>query len=350
VHARINYTAKHINLELYQQWGVNSVNFEEIAHAIVEKKARWTAQDHPFLKLPEKEILRRTGVAVDKADLAKLRALPKPDVAAIIVDTLPPHRRGDHYKAIVKSLTLRRELSDLIRGLQLEYPVIPPHSLWCLFTSRDWRNVAGGRNCVTSVKDQGGCGSCVAFGISAALESMVLIEHNIETDLSEAELFFCNGRTCAGGWWPTAAIDYVKSKGVAHETCFPYHDHDVLCRKCSLRDGEAISVENSVAIFDVEQRKDYLFSIGPMIAVFEVYPDFGAYSSGVYSPTVAPYPTHPTHCIEVIGFNECTNAWICKNSWGSGWGDGGFFSIAYGACGIDTTFPFWGINKTKWWK
>ena len=47
------------------------------------------------------------------------------------------------------------------------------------------------------------------------------------------------------------------------------------------------------------------------------------------------------HCVEVIGYSEADECWICKNSWGTSWGDGGYFKIAYGQAGIDTEFPFW---------
>jgi C1A family cysteine protease len=53
--------------------------------------------------------------------------------------------------------------------------------------------------------------------------------------------------------------------------------------------------------------------------------------------------------VEVIGFSDLAGCWICKNSWGSGWGDAGFFRIAYGQCGIDSTYPFWGISGTQWY-
>nr|MDO8133672.1 DUF4114 domain-containing protein [Candidatus Njordarchaeum guaymaensis] len=36
--------------------------------------------------------------------------------------------------------------------------------------------------------------------------------------------------------------------------------------------------------------------------------------------------------------------WICKNSWGRGWGEAGWFRIAYGECGIGTRFCFYNVE------
>jgi hypothetical protein len=44
----------------------------------------------------------------------------------------------------------------------------------------------------------------------------------------------------------------------------------------------------------------------------------------------------------VVGYDDDHGCWICKNSWGTGWGEGGFFRIAYGQCGIDA--QMWAIN------
>ena len=63
----------------------------------------------------------------------------------------------------------------------------------------DWRNV-NGVNWTTPMKDQDGCGSCVAFGTLAALEALLRIrtyqDHNRSIDLSEAHLLFCGGGSC----------------------------------------------------------------------------------------------------------------------------------------------------------
>ena len=58
----------------------------------------------------------------------------------------------------------------------------------------DWRDNNG--NFVTPVRDQQFCGSCVAFGTAAVLESMIMIKAGVSKlpiDLSEAQLYFCYG-------------------------------------------------------------------------------------------------------------------------------------------------------------
>jgi C1A family cysteine protease len=175
---------------------------------------------------------------------------------------------------------------------------------------------------------------------------MLVIERNQNSDLSEAELLFCGGGSCQG-WWPDNAIDYLGDQGVAQEECFPYQAHELPCQPCSRRDGEAIKITRTTTLFDVEQRKDYLAFVGPMIAGFTVHADFYAYSSGVYSHVTG--QALGGHCVEVIGYDDFLGCWICKNSWGAGWGEGGFFKIAYGQCEIDSTYPFWGMSGTDWW-
>ena len=63
-------------------------------------------------------------------------------------------------------------------------PAVPPDAI-------DWRN-KDGYDWVTPIRDQQSCGSCVAFGSVATLESLVRIEQNqpyLDIDLSEMHLF-----------------------------------------------------------------------------------------------------------------------------------------------------------------
>ena len=63
----------------------------------------------------------------------------------------------------------------------------------------DWRDYDG----VSSVKNQGGCGSCWAFATAATFEAAIKIRLGIEVDLSEQWLVSCNQDdwSCGGGWY-----------------------------------------------------------------------------------------------------------------------------------------------------
>jgi C1A family cysteine protease len=208
----------------------------------------------------------------------------------------------------------------------------------------DWRNHNG--NHVTLVKDQLDCGSCVSFCTSATVESMASIECGQLLDLSEADLHFCSshGPNC-NGWWPDPAIAEVKTRGIPDEACFPYstafappppNPKGIIGPN---RDARAVKVTTSGTLANVVERKNYLSNVGPCCAVMHVFNDFFSYASGVYHHVTG--PDMGLHCIQVIGYSEAEQCWICKNSWGPGWGNAGFFKIAYGEAGIDTEFPFW---------
>jgi putative hemolysin len=63
----------------------------------------------------------------------------------------------------------------------------------------NWCDLGG----CTSIKSQGSCGSCWAFGTVVPLESAILIKDGVEVDLSEQWLVSCNsdGWSCSGGWF-----------------------------------------------------------------------------------------------------------------------------------------------------
>jgi C1A family cysteine protease len=213
--------------------------------------------------------------------------------------------------------------------------------------STDWRT--GGF--VTSIKDQGECGSCVAFGTCAAVESMARIgkqDPTLAIDLSEAQLFYCYGRQAGrlcegpnGGWWPDGALGAFQSGGVADEACYPYVAGDQNCTNlCSDWQSRATKISASHTIPNPPDMKSWLAGSGPLITCFSVYEDFYPYGSGIYHHVTGGFVGG--HCVCIVGYDEQAGCWICKNSWGPGWGEQGFFQIAYGQCGIDA--EMWAVD------
>jgi C1A family cysteine protease len=97
--------------------------------------------------------------------------------------------------------------------------------------------------------------------------------------------------------------------------------------------------------------KTWLSTKGPLITTMSIYPDFLLYQSGVYIKREVEVLGRDLnvklggHCVCVIGYDETKQAWLCKNSWGSQWGEDGFCWIGYSQIGIDA--QMWGINGFK---
>lgn len=214
----------------------------------------------------------------------------------------------------------------------------------------DLRNV-GGKNFISPIVDQGNCGSCVSFGACATVEGTARVtrnDPNFVIDMSEAHLFYCHARTqgrrCGGangGWWVPPALDAFKNIGVADEACYPYAASDQDCTNlCTDWQNRVTKIKSWTALSAAPDMKTWLSIKGPLAACFTVYDDFFDYRSGVYRHVSGAFAGG--HCISVVGYDDNQQCWICKNSWGSGWGETGYFRIQYGQVGIDQTM--WGVE------
>jgi uncharacterized protein (DUF2345 family) len=215
-------------------------------------------------------------------------------------------------------------------------PTAPPAPKLSAPTSLDWRSNGG--NYVTSIKNQGSCGSCWAFATTGALESATLIaagQPNIDLDLSEQTMLSCSGGgNCEAGGYIDDASEYARNTGLPLETCYPYTGSDGTCSSaCANWQQSAYKIQNWHWIYHagthatVDILKSELATYGPLVTTMAVYSDFFYYTSGVYayaSGYMAGY-----HAIIIVGYDDPGQYFIVKNSWGTGWGEQGFFRIAY---------------------
>ncbi len=208
--------------------------------------------------------------------------------------------------------------------------------------SVDWRN-KNGANWMTSVKDQESCGACVSFATLGTIEARLNIvcqKENLDKDFSEANLFFCGcGNCCNTGWFFEPALEYCRNTGVFENSAFPYTPQNQPCKPSG---SPFMKITSWKSVLTVAERKNLLATKGPLVAGMVVFSDFFSYAGGVYRHVTG--GQEGGHAIVCVGYDDAQGCWICKNSWNTTWGEAGYFKIAYGECGIDTSFAMYDVD------
>uniref|UniRef100_A0A8C6TXV0 Dipeptidyl peptidase 1 n=1 Tax=Neogobius melanostomus TaxID=47308 RepID=A0A8C6TXV0_9GOBI len=216
----------------------------------------------------------------------------------------------------------------------------------------DWRKV-NGVNFVSPVRNQASCGSCYSFATMGMLEARIrILTNNTQTPiLSPQQIVSCSeyAQGCDGGF-PYLIGKYVQDFGVVEESCFPYVAKDTPCGDTQKCRRTYAAQYNYVGGFyggcsEVAMMLE-LVNNGPMAVAFEVYPDFMVYKEGIYHHTGLTDTVNPfeltNHAVLLVGYGRChmtgQKYWIVKNSWGTGWGEEGYFRIRRGSneCSIES--------------
>lgn len=204
-------------------------------------------------------------------------------------------------------------------------------------TFLDWRDIDGA-SYVSGVRNQGVCGSCWDFATIAMLESQAMIalhQPNTDPDFSEQYVLSCigGGNDCDGGSG-SDACDFLQTEGAPNEPCFEYEDDDsVPCSEaCSDAPNQLHRVGEwwyvTTTTYDLDPIRNAL-QWGPLITWMRIHESFEFYQEGdIYSADGSPY-TGENHLVLIVGYDDANQCWIAKNSWGTDWGDDGFFRIAY---------------------
>jgi C1A family cysteine protease len=226
--------------------------------------------------------------------------------------------------------------------------------------SFDLRKATNGANYITSVKDQGLCHTCTAFGVIAAIEGSyhwqkkkAITAANPELDLSENDLFYSNAppmpRPCdVDHWWPRYAVEYCKAHGVKREP----------------DNGTLFNIATATQLVTSNKPQDNIDAIkawissdngGPVATVMVEFADFGLFGENrtgtgdvtdVYEPKGPPRIVGG-HVLCIVGYGP--NYWICKNSWssqtiGGPWNQNGYVRIKMnGRTSIDQ-IDAWGVQ------
>jgi len=206
--------------------------------------------------------------------------------------------------------------------------------------SWDWRQFG----IVTPVKNQGSCGSCWTFSTVGVMESHYLLKYGGKARyFSEQQLVDCAGAFdtygCSGGL-PSHSYEYIMyNGGLTTEDQYPYKGVNQTCQykngmqSISVVGGSINITTDEVAIAQA------LFENGPTSISFTVMPDFKMYKGGIYSNSTCPNgPLDVNHDVVLVGYGteNGTDYWIIKNSWGTTFGENGYFRMQRGVnmCGI----------------
>ncbi len=188
---------------------------------------------------------------------------------------------------------------------------------------------------VSSVKDQKQTSNCWAFSTLAAIEGAALVSGFGKYDLSEKHLrnrtLFDGDHIEDGGNEDKSLAYLTRWDGPVLESQEPFDETDVTSGAFT----PAFHVDQSQIYVGESAIKSAIMEQGPLYTTMCSSDD--KYITGLKTTYYLFGLYQTNHAITVVGWDDKCNvtgvmalgAWLCKNSWGTKWGDDGYFWLSY---------------------
>jgi hypothetical protein len=171
-----------------------------------------------------------------------------------------------------------------------------------------------GKNYVTPVRD----GSCAIAPLAAVEVTLRIAAHNVRLELDHVT---ADDGPLRGRSWMRAATVEVRDASAPGGT-------------------QSRRVRAWRELHTIATMKAWIATYGPLVTILAVREDLYSYASGVYHHVAG--ELEQGQCAVVIGFDDSAGYWIVQNTWGTAWGEHGYFRIAFGECGVDASM--WGAE------
>lgn len=213
------------------------------------------------------------------------------------------------------------------------------------------------RSYASSIENQGPLGSCTGNAIAGAIELLdrKLSRRNLDVSrlfiyyqerVLENDVMYDNGAYIRDG------IKACYTWGAPLESLWPYDLSKWATRPspAAYADAARRKVSRYQRCTSFQAVRSALASGYPVIVGFDVYQSFESIGrNGIMTyPNVNVEQYLGGHAVCLVGYNDTTQRFIARNSWGTSWGDNGYFYMPYRVI-QDTTMSsdFWAITDIK---
>lgn len=208
---------------------------------------------------------------------------------------------------------------------------------------------------ITGVKDQGELNNCWAFSSIGSLESNLLRIEKKTYDFSEINMTTHNGvydNPYVGGNNQIAAGYLASWRGPVNEKDDPYpSDYNNIITRNGLKEKkhvqEVLFIPDRTGFLDNSQLKKAIMNYGAVSS--SIYMDEYSYFNFSKNSYYNYKEILTNHAVDIVGWDDNysknnflvkpkgNGAFICKNSWGTSFGDKGYFYVSYydASIGID---------------